>query len=119
MSEKPSLPTEEETLSVEKDSEIIDVQSYDSQTFSVSKDFWMHASPNTKAIFAQLPVQFEKDFKNPCFWQKFEGKRRSKLIILSLFLPLNVLIDQSFSIIVDRRKIFLNSESTNELLFVI
>ena len=64
MSEEPNLPTTEETLSVEIDSEIIDVQSYDSQTFSVSKDFWMHASPNTKSIFAQLPVQFEKDDKD-------------------------------------------------------
>ncbi|CAG5105166.1 Oidioi.mRNA.OKI2018_I69.chr1.g1894.t1.cds [Oikopleura dioica] len=87
MSEKPSLPSEEETLSVEKDSEIIDVQSYDSQTFSVSKDFWMHASPNTKAIFAQLPVQFEKEFKNPCFWQKFEGEISADPYLNSPYAP--------------------------------
>jgi len=69
----PNLPDHRALLLVEQDSEMIEVQSYDSQTFSVSKDFWMHASKNTKSIFAQLPKQYEKDFKNPCFWQKFEG----------------------------------------------
>jgi len=69
----PQLPDQPVLLQVEQDSEMIDVQSYDSQTFSVSKDFWTHASKNTKSIFAKLPVQYDKNFENPCFWQKFEG----------------------------------------------
>ena len=68
----PKLPDEPTLLQVEQDSEMIEVQSYDNQTFSVSKDFWMHANENTKSIFAQLPKDFEKDFRNPCFWQKMK-----------------------------------------------
>lgn len=74
----PNLPDHRALLQVEQDSELIEVQSYDSQTFSVSKDFWMHASKNNKSIFAKLPKQYEKDFKNPCFWQKFEGNFTTK-----------------------------------------
>ena len=62
-------------LTVPDELETVKVQSGNQNgSFTVSKKFWELASQNTKQIFSTLPNKFIKSFKNPCFWQQFQGQ---------------------------------------------
>ena len=76
-----SATPDAEPFQISDELETIKVQSYHNGTFTVSAKFWEVSTKTTKEIFKKLPDKYLDNYKNPCFWQKFDGPLTSSGLI--------------------------------------